>query len=140
MKQFALICVLLATLLIGRAIAGDTAAAEKAAVEAAEAGLKLIDDGKYADSWKESAGFFKKAITQEKWIASLKAVRDPLGKKLSREVLGKKHVTQLPGAPPGEYVIIQFKTSFENKKSAIETYTPMLDKDGKWRMSGYYIK
>lgn len=27
-----------------------------------------------------------------------------------------------------------------NKKSAIETVTPMMDKDGKWRVSGYYIK
>jgi ribosomal protein S17E len=37
-------------------------------------------------------------------------------------------------------VIIQYDSSFENKKSAVETVTPMLDKDGKWRVSGYYIK
>ena len=46
----------------------------------------------------------------------------------------------LPGAPDGEYVVIQYATTFENKKSAIETITPMLDGDGKWRVSGYYIK
>jgi hypothetical protein len=46
----------------------------------------------------------------------------------------------LPGAPDGEYVVIQFATSFENKKSAIETVTPMLDSDGEWRVSGYFIK
>ncbi|MGB5422961.1 MAG: DUF4019 domain-containing protein [Desulfobacterales bacterium] len=28
----------------------------------------------------------------------------------------------------------------ENKASAVETITPMLDKDGQWRVSGYYIK
>jgi hypothetical protein len=44
------------------------------------------------------------------------------------------------GPPDGEYVVIQFETSFENKKSAIETVTPMLDQDGKWRVSGYFIK
>ena len=49
-------------------------------------------------------------------------------------------MSSIPGAPDGEYVVIQFKTSFENKKSGIETVTPMLDKDGKWRVSGYYIK
>jgi hypothetical protein len=43
-------------------------------------------------------------------------------------------------APDGEYVVIQFEASFENKKSAIETVTPMLDKDGNWRVSGYYVK
>jgi ribosomal protein S17E len=37
-------------------------------------------------------------------------------------------------------VVIQFDASFENKKSAIETVTPMLDKDGKWRVAGYYVE
>ncbi|HWN92533.1 MAG TPA: DUF4019 domain-containing protein, partial [Verrucomicrobiae bacterium] len=46
----------------------------------------------------------------------------------------------LPGAPDGEYVVIQYETAFENKASAVETITPMLDKDGSWRISGYYIK
>jgi hypothetical protein len=55
--------------------------------------------------------------------------------------LRSKHYTNtLPGAPDGEYVVIQYETSFENKKSAIETITPMLDEDGRWRVSGYYIK
>lgn len=44
------------------------------------------------------------------------------------------------GAPDGEYVVIQFSASFANKKSALETITPMLGKDGKWRVSGYYMK
>ena len=29
---------------------------------------------------------------------------------------------------------------FEHKKAAIETVTPTMDKGGKWRVSGYYIK
>ena len=30
--------------------------------------------------------------------------------------------------------------SFENKKAGLETIKPMLDKDKKWRVSGYFIK
>jgi hypothetical protein len=37
-------------------------------------------------------------------------------------------------------VVITFETAFENKASAVETVTPMLEKDGKWRVSGYFIK
>jgi hypothetical protein len=70
----------------------------------------------------------------------LQAVRKPLGKPISRQVKTKTYKTSLPGAPDGEYVVIQFETSFENKKSAIETVTPMMDKDGTWRVSGYFIK
>jgi len=46
----------------------------------------------------------------------------------------------VPGAPDGEYVVIRFSTSFEKKQSAIESITPMLDSDGVWRVSGYFIK
>ena len=37
-------------------------------------------------------------------------------------------------------MIIQFATSFEHKKEAVETITPMLDADGSWRVAGYFIK
>jgi len=125
-------------------IAGISIAAgpgkEKAAVVAAEKWLAIVDAGNYADSWKEAAGYFKAAVSQEKWEQSLQAVRTPLGKIISRKVKTKNYQTTLPGAPDGEYVIIQFQTSFQNKKSAIETVTPMLDKDGHWRVSGYFIK
>ena len=70
----------------------------------------------------------------------MQAARKPLGKLILRKVQTKIYKTALPGAPDGEYVVIQFETSFENKKTAIETVTPMMDKDGKWRVSGYYIK
>jgi len=33
-----------------------------------------------------------------------------------------------------------YETACENKASAVKTITPMLDKDGSWRISGYYIK
>jgi hypothetical protein len=55
-------------------------------------------------------------------------------------LLSATYTTQLPGAPDGEYVVLQYDTSFEHKKTAIETVTPVMDKDGKWRVSGYYIK
>jgi hypothetical protein len=35
---------------------------------------------------------------------------------------------------------MSFKTAFEQKKSAIETVTFMLDSDGKWKAAGYFIK
>jgi predicted SnoaL-like aldol condensation-catalyzing enzyme len=64
----------------------------------------------------------------------------PLGKVISRKLKTTSYQTTLPGAPDGQYVVIQFETSFQNKKSASEIVTPMVDKDGKWRVSGYYIK
>lgn len=113
---------------------------EKAAVAAAEKWLRVVDDWNYAQSWKEASEYFRAAVKQEQWQQSLQAVRKSLGKLISRKVKSKAYKTSLPGAPDGEYVVIQFETTFENKKSAIETVTQMVDKDGNWRASGYYIK
>jgi uncharacterized protein DUF4019 len=114
--------------------------AEKAAIASAESWLALVDVEQYAESWSEAAQFFKGAISEEKWVETMEAVRKPFGGNISREVKSKRYRTSMPGAPDGEYVVIQFRASFENKKSAIETITPMLDKDGKWRVSGYFMK
>ena len=67
-------------------------------------------------------------------------VRKPLGRVLSRKLKTATFETSIPAAPDGQYVVIQYDTSFENKKAAVETVTPMLDDDGKWRVSGYYIQ
>jgi hypothetical protein len=114
--------------------------AESAALEAAEAWVKIVDSGDYEASWNHAAEFFKGAVTRMGWRKNMESVREPLGANISREVKSKRYRTSLPGAPDGEYVVIQFKSSFANKKSAVETVTPMLDKDGTWRVSGYYIK
>ena len=121
-------------------IASADSQKEKATESAALRWLAAVDEGRYADSWSEAATLFKKAIKIEQWEQSLQAVREPLGKPLSRKTIGRTYKTSLPGAPDGHYVILQFQTSFENKKTAIETVTPMLDEDGDWRVSGYYIK
>lgn len=127
-------------LISGAVVTAGNPEKEGAAVSAAEKWLAAIDEGKYSESWREAASYFKTAVQQEQWEQSLQAHRKPLGKLVSRKVKSKAYKTSLPGAPDGEYVVIQFETSFENKKQAIETVTPMMDVDRKWRVSGYYIK
>jgi hypothetical protein len=114
--------------------------AEKAAVTVSGAWLSLVDEGNYVESWNQASALFKTAVTKEQLQQSLKAVRTPLGRVAARKLKSKQYTKTLPGAPDGEYVVIQYETTFEKKQSAIEIVTPMLDKDGKWRVSGYYIK
>ena len=113
--------------------------AEAAAVAAAERFLALTDSGKYAESWNEASSLFRKQVTSEQWVKALAGARQPLGALVSRKVLTKQHTRTLPGVPDGDYVMIQFETVFANKKSAVETVTPMLDA-GQWRVSGYFVK
>ena len=109
-----------------------------ASVESAKTWLDLVDKYQYDESWEQAASFFKKAMPKKQWNISLKISRDPLGELISRELVSTVYATELPGAPDSEYVVITFKASYENK-NVLEQVTPMLDNDGKWRVSGYYI-
>ncbi len=110
------------------------------AVAAAKEWLGIVDAKDYAKSWQEAAPVFKKSVSEEGWVKMVAPVRGPLGAVKSRELIGAQYATSLPGAPAGEYVVIQFKTAFEQRGEAIETITPMKDEKGVWRVSGYFIK
>lgn len=110
------------------------------AVSAAESWLAIIDSGQYLQSWEKAAQFFKDKVPDSQWESTLRQVREPLGEMTSREVANVQYLTYIPGAPKGEYVVIQFKTVFTRKGEGVETITPMLEPDGTWKVSGYYIK
>ncbi|MCB1765987.1 MAG: DUF4019 domain-containing protein [Candidatus Competibacteraceae bacterium] len=113
---------------------------DRAAVAAAESWLNTVDHGQYAASWQAAAAYFRQAVTPDQWVQSLQTVRQPLGERVSRQVQSATYQTALPGAPDGEYVVIQFMTVFTHKQQTIETVTPMKDADGAWRVSGYYLR
>jgi len=132
-----------ALLLLAAALRADEAAekaAEKAAEQAAKVWLDTLDAGNYVECWKQASALFQSKVTEEQWKTAARNARGPYGKVLSRKVKSAQFERTLPYAPDGEYVVIQYETSFENKKDAVETVTPMKDKDGTWRVSGYYVR
>ncbi len=137
----ALASILLFTLLLSAsAFARAPQKPEQLAQASADGWLIVVDAAKYGDSWDEAAQSFKAAITKEKWQNALETVRTPQGKVLSRKLNSAKYAKNPPNAPEGEYVILQYDTDFEHKPGAVETVVPTLDQDGKWRVSGYFIK
>ena len=126
--------------LLAAAAAHSQQKPEDLAQQSAESWLALVDSGTYGKSWEQAASIFKGAVTKEDWKTKAGAVRDPLGKLISRKLKSANYTKTLPGAPDGEYVVIQYDTQFEHKDGAIETVTPLLEKDGSWKVSGYFIK
>lgn len=122
------------------AAAADEPTREQAAQAAAEHWLALLDGGQYAGSWQEAAASFKKAVNQKKWKQSMQPIRDPLGKVGARKLKAAEYTNDLPGAPEGEYVRVQFETEFANRKSAVETVTTVKEKDDRWRVSAYVVR
>ncbi len=113
-------------------------AADKAAVKASAAFLSLVDSGQYAQSWDQASAFFKSKVPQDAWVQQLSTARKPYGTVKSRKILGAKDFNSLPGAPAGQYVVIEYATAFTQNDSG-ERVTMMRQADGSWRMAGYFI-
>ena len=132
-------CILIILSLIFSASEPAAERREEAATKVALEWLALVDGRQYEASWNKAASLFKAQVGTSDWVKAASAVRNPLGSLIARRLVSATHTTSLPGAPDGEYVVIQFQTRFENKRQAVETVTPTLDK-GRWRVSGYYIR
>ncbi|MDP2653344.1 MAG: DUF4019 domain-containing protein [Candidatus Omnitrophota bacterium] len=140
MKNLWMMVVVAGSLLMAGSAAAGTPEKVQTAVEAAKQWLDLVDTGRWGESWDTAAPVFKNAAGRDQWIAMLERARGPLGDVLHRKVQTANYLTALPGAPAGEYVVIQFQVTFSDGKSMVETITPMLDTDNIWKVSGYYIK
>lgn len=121
------------------AYAAADPASDKAGVDYAQAWAKLLDDQRWADSWKTSGAFFQSQIDQARWTETARTLRQSLGAPASRSVKSVSSARSLPGVPDGDYKIIQFATAFANKPDAIETVV-LAKEGGAWKIYGYFIR
>ena len=108
------------------------------AEEAALAWLEAIDNGAYEQAWETSSTLLQKPLSSNMLERTISAARRDFGAVQSRQRLRVVRETSMPGAPRGDYAVITFKTTFENKPQIIETITPHLEGDA-WKVSGYYV-
>jgi hypothetical protein len=99
-----------------------------------------VDKGDAATSWANASALFRARLKESDWAKALAGARQPLGDLVRRALQGGKQVSELPGAPDGDYVVLTYGSEFENKRAAVETVTPMRDRDNEWRVSGYFIR
>ncbi|MGD9124954.1 MAG: DUF4019 domain-containing protein [Desulfarculaceae bacterium] len=102
--------------------------------------LSLIDAGDFGESWKQAGTSFQKAIGGPQWVKTLGAVRQPLGKVLTRTPSRLDLRDSLPGAPDGKYALQFFHTGFAHKKSAEEQVTLVHKPNQGWKVVGYFIR
>jgi hypothetical protein len=133
------LCLVLAGFLVLSNPMNASEADESAAVKASTEWLSVVDKGQYGPSWDKSAQLVKTAVKRKDFELKLKASRGQFGQLVNRTIKAKHFMTAMPGAPDGKYVVIQYDSSFIKKKHAVETVTPMQEKDGQWKVSGYFI-
>ena len=136
-RKLLVVASLLATL-TGKAIPAEERV--PAAVDVVTPWLALVDSGQYAESWFQASSDFRGAASKEQWIHALNTVRAPLGKLVTRQLKSATYTTKLPNARPGEYVVAQYDTSYEKTPGMLEVVVAVLEKNGAWKVSGYFIK
>lgn len=101
--------------------------------------LALIDAEQYAQSWDSASSAFRQAVTTQAWTDAARRVRSPLGRVQSRTLLSRDYTTTVPGAPPGEYIVTRYQTSFAARPMR-EVIILAREPDGRWRVAGYYVE
>jgi DNA-binding CsgD family transcriptional regulator len=102
--------------------------------------LALVDNQRWSESWSAAGAEFRSHVSSEDWASKIQPVRQAVGPVSSPRVLQKVlKATSLPGAPDGQYEVLQFATGFAKKPGAIETVTLAHEPSG-WKVDGYFIK
>ena len=128
------------SILLGLALtAGAEPQSPQPDLTAANTWVSLVDAKRWDDSWTAAGALFKSRMPQRGWISTIQPVREPLGAVSSRSLKSVTRSKSLPGAPDGEYEVVQFQTSFANKAAATETVVLSHEASG-WRVDGYFIR
>lgn len=110
------------------------------ATAAGSAWVSLLDAGELEASWDSAALAFQAAVSRREWLQAVMQARGPFEPFGTRTLVGAQFHATLPNAPPGPYVILSYQTAVEGNRTVIETVVPMRLADGRWRVSGYFVR
>ena len=119
--------------------AGEEQVDLKASADAATQWLKLIDEEKYGESWDLGSNIFHYTIKRDEWIKAEQKLRKPLGKLVSRQLVEQRPANNPKGLAEGKYMVLYYKTAFQNRPQASELLTMVLGQDGKWKVLTYHV-
>jgi len=113
---------------------------EKAAREAAEFWLQLVDSGRYSDSWEQGASLIKERYSEQAWKKRLNGFAEQaseLSPIKSREIMSVESVKSLPSNRGREGVVLGYRGPLEKLGPRSQTLELVLDMDQVWRVANY---
>lgn len=108
------------------------------ALSATEEFLRLVDAGAYRETWNTVAPVVRTQTLVGAWTTALANARRGLGRRGHSELRGSRETNKVPGAPPGDFVVLLLSTSFDAGR-AEETVT-LMRVDQKWLVAGYFVR
>jgi hypothetical protein len=109
-------------------------------IEAGKKWLQLLDAGKPGAAWDVASNQLQSGVPRDKFIAEMRRVRQPLGKLSSRTPVKFARAHDLPGAPSGDYAIIEYDAEYANGKRLSEQLIWAIAEGDIWRVAGYFYR
>jgi hypothetical protein len=109
----------------------------KEAADVSQNWLNLLDQGKYGESWDAASNIFRYTLKREEWIKAATKLRQPLGRVLSRQLMNEQPKKNPAGLPEGLYMLMAYKTAFQNRPDGIELVTLVWSTDNTWKVLSY---
>lgn len=125
-----------------KAVNPDDPAVKAATEQAGQAALRWLaslDANNFEACWNGLAPAVKGQVAKADFDGSLSAVREQYGSVRTRHPSKVTFTHAMPGAPDGDYVVLQYDTEFSKGARAVETVIPMRTADG-WKVSGYFVR
>lgn len=98
--------------------------------------LNRLDEGRYREALEKPLSQIQ--MGTEEYFKRTMNSRASMGKVIMRTYLMASHLTEMPGMPDGEYLVMFYQTEFENKKKSTESV--FLKKDsGSWVVFSYRL-
>jgi hypothetical protein len=131
----------LAAVVAFAAVAQPAGEADGQATEATQRWLKLMDGGNYGEAWDAASIRFRNNVPRTVWIEQAAKTRGPLGAVTSHQAQRRSVERNPPGAPPGEYVRIEFETGFAEWPAARSEAVSLIREGAEgWRVVGYFLR
>ena len=92
----------------------ETAPDADAARVVAESWVAILDSAEYERSWEALSEKLRQKVSRKAWATDMRKLRDPLGALQKRSLIGTRYVRDLPEALPGEYIVVQYSSSYEH--------------------------
>ena len=133
-------CALVLVTAVALALPHRVAAADGPLEIAATTWLELLDQGRFADAWRESAPQLRDGTTERAWTEATHEVRANFDAVVSRTYVSKDYHRQLEGEPDANYFTLRSQTTLANGTTRLEIVTLTAGADGQYRAAAYGIK
>ena len=130
-----IVCLVLQLCFRTGVLGAEPTASEQAATAAANAWLKLVDEGKAAESWQALAA--PKAMSEWRWKLGFGLAQRKFGSFSARKLRSSHSTNKSPGGRSGEFVLLEYDTMSSKEGPIVEKLTVSHEADGQWRVGGY---